>query len=811
MGRLWYRQPAAEWEEALPIGNGRLGAMVYGGTDRELLQVNEESMWYGGRTDRLNPDAGENLPKIREYLEQGEIRKAERLMETSLSGCPDSMRCYQTLGEIQLYFDDIPGARERKSGKIGQTLLCEGMTEYERSLCLDTAVADCSFRSGNTLYRRQYFASKPADCIVMRFTAEGEGTVDFLARLRRGKCFDGVRKLGNDGILLYGNLGRGGYEFAMALRAQATGGSVKVTGECLQVEGAREAMLYFTADTTYHYSAGEIDAYAEECLRTSPLWSQEMSVPERQEYEYQQALQSFLGEKLEERFQRIRDIPYGELLEGHIKDYKALYDRFAFELEGAEQFDPIPTDERLGHAKEGNPDIGLSQLLLDFGRYLTVACSRPGGLPSTLQGLWNREFFPPWDSKYTININTEMNYWHVESCNLAECHLPLFDLLQKVRQNGRRTAREMYGCRGFVAHHNTDIHGDTAPQDIWYPGTYWTLGGAWLSTHLWIHYRYTQDLEFLKEAFPVMAEAALFFVDFLTEKDGYLVTNPSVSPENSYRMPNGEVGACCVGATMDNQILRDLFAACAGAWKALGEVAPEGCEIEGVEDMGTLMSQISRCEDRLMPTRVSEEKGTILEWMEDYEEVDPGHRHISHLYGLYPGEQITVDGTPELAEAAGRTLERRLSNGGGHTGWSRAWITNHYASLWDGEMACESIEKMLALSTYPNLFDRHPPFQIDGNFGVCAAMSRMLVQSNGNRVILLPALPSKWKSGSVRGLRLEGNAELSMAWKDGEAVSAEIRAYSDYRTVIKYRGRSREIALAAGETLELDPRGMLPA
>ena len=389
-------------------------------------------------------------------------------METALSGCPDSMRCYQTLGEIQLYFDDIPGARERKSGKIGQTLLCEGMTEYERSLCLDTAVADCSFRSGNTLYRRQYFASKPADCIVMRFTAEGEGTVDFLARLRRGKCFDGVRKLGNDGILLYGNLGRGGYEFAMALRAQATGGSVKVTGECLQVEGAREAVLYFTADTTYHYSAGEIGAYAEECLRTPSLWSQDMSVPERQEYEYQQALQSFLVEKLEERFQRIRDIPYGELLEGHIKDYKALYDRFAFELEGAEQFDPIPTDERLGHAKEGNPDIGLSQLLLDFGRYLTVACSRPGGLPSTLQGLWNREFFPPWDSKYTININTEMNYWHVESCNLAECHLPLFDLLQKVRQNGRRTAREMYGCRGFVAHHNTDIHGDAGLHEKLY-------------------------------------------------------------------------------------------------------------------------------------------------------------------------------------------------------------------------------------------------------------------------------------------------------------------------------------------------------
>ncbi len=807
MSKLWYQKPAAEWEEALPLGNGRVGAMVYGGTDRELLQVNEESMWYGGCVDRLNPDAKENLPRIRKYLEEGSISKAEKLMEAALSGCPDSMHSYQTLGEVQFFFDNMPNARERKSGKIGNMVLCEGMTEYERSLSLDTAVAECRFRSGNTLYKREYFASHPADCIFMRFSAEGEGTVDFLARLRRGKCFDGVKKLGDNAIMLYGNLGRGGYEFAMALRAEAVGGKVKTIGECLQVEGAKEVTLCFTADTTYHYSAEEKDAYVDKYLRKDrKLLSlpQGLSAREQEEYGYQQALQALLTEKLQERFDKAVGISFAQRLEEHVKDYSALYHCFAFDIEGAAESNNLPTDVRLQQAAQGKADVGLTKLLFDFGRYLTIACSRKGGLPSTLQGLWNKDFFPPWDSKYTININTEMNYWHVESCNLSECHLPLFELLDKVRKNGRRTAREMYGCRGFTAHHNTDIHGDTAPQDVWYPGTYWTLGGAWLSTHLWMHYQYTQDIDFLKRAFPVMAESALFFVDFLTETDGYLVTNPSVSPENSYRLPNGEVGACCVGATMDNQILRELFTGCMEAWEALGEEVPEGCDIADVEDIAQLMRQIAECESRLMPTRISPGTGTIMEWMKDYEEVDLGHRHISHLYGLYPSGQITVDGTPELAEAAKKTLERRLSNGGGHTGWSRAWITNHYASLWDREKAYESIEKMLELSTYPNLFDRHPPFQIDGNFGICAAVCRMLVQSSKERIVLLPALPRQWETGSVRGLRLVGNAELSMNWKNGKVVSAEIKADSDYHTLVLYEGQSREIMVKAGEILRLE-------
>lgn len=828
MSRLWYKQPAQEWEEALPIGSGRLGAMVYGGTDREQIQLNEESMWYGGRVDRLNPDFKENLPLIRKCLDEGQIAKAERLMDQSMSGCPDSMHPYQTLGEIGFTFYGIDR---------------ESITGYTRSLDLDRAVVLTEFRAGDTLYRREIFASHPADCIIMRFTAEGSGTVDFATRLRRGKFFDGVGRADENGIELYGNLGRGGYEFSMGLHAEAVGGGrVSVLGECLNAEGAKEVILYFTADTTYHYTSEELDSAAggfqqeweerkgglpegwkekkdslptnqEEAFEAQPqafygpgaahflrlAGSLDLSEYERQEYQNQAALQALLHTGLKRRIEKAQEKSWQELQAEHESDYRALYGRFVFELAGCEEFEAVPTDKRLEQAKEGRADTGLSKLLFDFGRYLTISCSREGGLPATLQGLWNKDFTPPWDSKYTININTEMNYWHVESCNLSECHMPLFDLLEKVQKSGRRTAREMYGCRGFVAHHNTDIHGDSTPQDIWYPGSYWTMGGAWLATHLWIHYQYTRDEAFLQKAFPVLAEASLFFTDFLIERAGYLVTSPSVSPENSYRLPGGETGACCVGATMDNQILRHLFTACLGAWEALGKAVPEGCRIPDVESIPELMEQIGICRDKLCPTKISG-SGRIMEWQQDYEEVEPGHRHISHLYGLYPGGEITVDGTPELAAAARKTLEYRLSHGGGHTGWSRAWIMNHYASLHDGEKTYENIEKMLGQSTYPNLFDRHPPFQIDGNFGACAAMCGMLAQSNEKRVVLLPALPKAWNTGSVKGLRLAGNAELEMHWHEGKLTKAVITAQKDYDTIVICGSEYIAVKLKAGKS-----------
>ena len=807
MGKLWYEKPAIEWEEALPIGNGRLGAMVYGGADKELIQVNEESMWFGGPVNRHNPDARENLPKIRKYLENGEIHKAEMLMDAALSGCPDSMHSYQTLGEIQVCFDGLGNASNRKNWSCKNLCLPQGTVGYRRQLELERAVCTTDFCCDGVSYHREYFASHPADAIIMRFSAEGEGTVNLTARLRRGKWFDGVKKTGENGILLYGNLGKGGYEFAMELRARTVGGKVSTIGECLKIEGAKQAILYFTADTTWYYSADEREAWCEgysaDTQGQEDSWlTEELSPYERQEADRQQALQALLAEKLAARFERLLAADYESLLEEHIRDYTALYDRVRLRLKEDEVCGQLPTDVRLQAVKDGKTDIGLGKMLFDYGRYLIIASSREGGLPATLQGLWNKDFFPSWDSKYTININTEMNYWHVESCNLPECHMPLFELLRKVQKNGRHTARVMYGCRGFVAHHNTDIHGDTAPQDIWYPGSYWTLGAAWLCTHLWKHYCYTQDIAFLQKAFPMMAEAALFFVDFLTEKDGYFVTNPSVSPENSYILPNGEHGSCCIGATMDNQILRELFDGCLKAWELLGKGTPEGCKIPDVDDVPELMGQIRERREHLMPDRISA-SGRIMEWMEDYEEVEPGHRHISHLYGLYPAGQITVDGTPELAAAARKTLEYRLANGGGHTGWSRAWIMNHYASLWDGEKAYENICKMLELSTYPNLFDRHPPFQIDGNFGACAAISRMLVQSNEERVVLLPALPQAWHTGEAEGLRLFGNAAVSMRWENGKLLSARIKADSAYSTVVVCQGESRLVTLKQGEEQEI--------
>ena len=818
MSRLWYDHPAKEWEEALPIGNGRIGAMIYGGTDRERLQVNEESIWLGGPRNRHNPDAKANLPKVRKLLREGRISEAEHLMETALSACPEGMHPYQTLGEIQFFFDGIEGGRERKSGKLKDMVLCEGTKRYERSLDLDTAICRTEFAVEDSVYEREVFTSHPADCLVMRFIARGKGRVNFLAKLRRENWFDGICKTVRNGILLYGNLGRGGYEFAMELRAQAKEGRVYTQGECLKVEDATEVVLYFTADTTWHYTGEEKDRYVERYLdvgmkagREVPEGlTEELTGMERQEFFRQMALQAFLAERMDRRFQKIMKFSYEELRKEHIADYKSYYDRFAFEVEGAERYEKLPTDQRIerlrkeaeAESSEQPEDVGLTKLLYDYGRYLTIAASREGGLPTTLQGLWNHEFFPPWDSKYTININTEMNYWHVESCNLSECHLPLFELLKKVQKNGRYTAREMYGCRGFVAHHNTDIHGDTAPQDTWYPGTYWVMGAAWLCTHLWMHYRYTGDLKFLKEAFSVMAEAALFFVDYLEEKDGYLVTNPSVSPENTYILPNGEKGCCCIGATMDNQILRDLFRGCLGAWKELGEQVPEECEIPEAGDIKELMAAIREMYDRLPPNRIGSD-GRLMEWMEEYREAEPGHRHISHLYGLYPAGEITADGTPELAEACRKTLEYRLAHGGGHTGWSRAWITNHYVSLWDAEAAYDNIRKMLEVSTYPNLFDKHPPFQIDGNFGICAAMNGMLAQSNEERIVLLPALPAAWKTGTVRGMRLVGNLELAMTWQDSRITKAVFQADSDVDTVVKYRDDTKRLQLKKGESKEL--------
>ena len=694
-----FDKPASCWNEALPAGNGRMGAMVFGGVATELLQLNEDSVWYGGPKDRINPSAKDSLPKIRALIDEGRISEAQDLCALALSGTPDTMSHYEPLCNLYVLFgyDD------------------DSCTDYSRVLDIANSEIRVSYVKDGARFTRSVIASYPDKVIALKLGCDKDGMISFRTQLARGNitwdmrpykqqvyrnpgynsCVDSVRCTSPSTCVLTGRCGgTGANGFACGIRVLADGGEVRTVGGSIEVTGADSALILIAASTEFyekdikHHIDSVLDAASGKGCKA--LWAD------------------------------------------HFADYGSLYGRTSLTL----------PDEEWEVVR-----------MFNFGKYLMISGSREGSQPLNLQGIWNKDTNPAWGSKFTININTEMNYWPCEVLDLPECHMPLFDLIERMKPRGEEVASKMYGMRGFVAHHNTDIFGDCAPQDTCLSSTYWVLGAAWLCLHIWEHYRYTCDVDFLRSHFDTMVQAAVFIADYSVVDDGYLTLSPTISPENEYELPGGRKGCVCKGASMDDQIIYELFDAVMAADNVLHSGRPE---IEEIRDLLPLVRPVTVGTD-----------GRIMEWHKDVKETDPGHRHISHLFGLFPG--TTIKGA-ELLSAASKTLSARLESGSGHTGWSRAWIINLYAALGQGDEAYKHIRLLMENSLLPNLFDDHPPFQIDGNFGLVSGIVRMILGREGE---LLPALPSVWKDGSIKGFKLPGGSLIDLVWEDYKVVSKE--------------------------------------
>jgi alpha-L-fucosidase 2 len=732
---LWYKQPAVEWTDALPLGNGRLGAMVFGGVARERLQLNEDTLYAGAPYQPANPKALTALPEVRNLIFAGKYLEAQELIQAQMMADPIRQVSYQTIGEMWLTF----GVSSNASG-------------YRRELDLTRAVSTVTYRQDDVTYTRETFISPVDQVMVMRLTADKPGSVDFQLGFETPQVGN-VTITATGDIVLSGRNGPhagkdGALRFESRVRVVAEGGVQTSGTDELVVKDANSVTIFMAAATNYKsfrdvsgdptaITKAQIDAAA--------------------------------------------DKSWDQLYATHLAEHQRLFNRVSVDF-GRTPAADLPTNERIAKSQTQD-DPALAALYFQYGRYLLICCSRPGTQPANLQGLWNEKLNAPWGGKYTININTEMNYWPAEPTDLAECVDPLIAMVKDIAITGAETAKIMYGARGWVTHHNTDLWRATGPIDAAFYGT-WPTGGAWLCLHLWDRYDYGRDTAYLKDIYPLLKGASQFFVDTLVKDpaSGYMVTAPSISPENRHKFGT----SICAGPTMDMQIIRDLFSNTIKAAELL-------------KTDKAFRKEVAALRDQLVPNQIGK-AGQLQEWKDDWdmEAHDMHHRHVSHLYGAFPSSQITTRHTPELANAAKKSLDMR---GDLSTGWAIAWRINLWARLGEGDRSHSILKLLLGPDrTYPNMFDAHPPFQIDGNFGGTSGMTEMLLLSYNDEILILPALPKAWPNGSVKGLKARGGIGVDLAWREGNPEQLTLRAAKAIKTRLVHGAQTLDVALKAGET-----------